>query len=129
MDKDHFVTRTAEFFFDENEILIIRILPEILIDELDIYDNNLVIRNITGGKKCARLFDARAKNWKMSDTAKSETRKQYDPEKIAALAILINSSLGSGIMNFFNRFSFMNVPHKYFTEEKVAKEWLLSFRK
>lgn len=119
-------TRTAIFSIDENEILRITMLPDVLVDEYDIYDNNLVIRNITQGRKTRRLFDARAKNWSMTAEAKRQAGIQYDPGKIIAVAMLVNSGLGSSLMNFFRRFS--NTQQKYFTKEDKALDWLLAIK-
>lgn len=129
MPRESVKTRTAEFFLDDDDIMHIVMLPEVLVDELDVYDNNLVIRNLSQGKKTARLFDARPDGWSMTDAAKIQAKKQFNPDLAFGIAILIKSGITSSLMNFFSRFSYHQIPTRYFTEEAEAVSWLKSLKK
>ncbi|MBC7863646.1 MAG: hypothetical protein IAF38_11760 [Bacteroidia bacterium] len=104
-------------------------LPDVLVDELDLYDNLLVMRTLTGGKKCLKLLDARARGWKTTADAKKLVEKNPDEEKTIARAILIQSTFGKTLSNFISKFNFNDAPVKYFSEEQEAINWLLGFIK
>jgi hypothetical protein len=118
-------TRTAEFFIDHHDILHIRMLPDLLVDELDIYDNYLVMRDLSEGRKTFRLFDARAEKWTMTEKAKELAKKNFDHKSAKAIAVIINSGIASSLLNFFKRFSFPEIPTKYFDNKEEAVQWLL----
>ena len=52
-----------------------------------------------------------------------------EPQKnITAVAILINSSVGKAVANFFLLLTKPSVPTRMFTDYKEAKEWLLNYK-
>ena len=122
-------TRTAEFSVDANKILHITMLPDVLIDELDVYDNNLVVRNLSHGKNLFRLIDSRAKDWSMTDGAKKIIEEKIAPEKGISRAILVNTGIGKHVLNVLKLFKSQNGPVKYFTSYEEAIKWLLSLEK
>lgn len=119
-------TRTAEFFIDDNRILWTIVFPDVLIDEHDAFDNLLVVRNLTNGKPIRKILDARASGWKMSEEAKESGKKNYKPELTIARAILINSGLGTHLLNFIKTVFNQSYPVKYFKNEQEAINWLLT---
>ncbi len=122
------ITRTAKFFIDDNDILHIVMLPDVLVDELDIYDNYLVVRDLTERRVMLRCFDARANDWSMSEKAKIIAKQTFENKSAKAVAILIKSGITSSLLNFFNRFGDPEMPRKYFDNEKEAINWLLSLK-
>jgi hypothetical protein len=122
-------TRTVEFFIDSFEILHLKLLPEVLIDEYDVYDNLLVIRNLTRGKPVLKLLDGRAEDWQMTKKGKEATKKIFESESTIARAILVNSNATKNLMNLFARFSPKEIPQKYFSKEEEAIEWLRAVKK
>lgn len=121
-------TRTAEMWKDASGIFWVRILPVVEIDEEDIVDNLLVMRNITGGTPHLKIVDARTK-WKMTPSAESIFRQADTPEKTIARAVLTSSVADKLIQTVLAKLFKHGVPLRFFTNEADAVRWLLSFSK
>ena len=121
-------TRTAEMWKDAGGIFWVRILPVVEIDEEDIVDNLLVMRNITGGTPHLKIVDARTK-WKMTPAAESIFRQADTPEKTIARAVLTSSVADKLIQTVLAKLFKPSVPLRFFTNEEDAVRWLLSFSK
>jgi len=118
------VTRTAEIFSDENDIIHIIILEGVRMDYYDALDNSLVIRSLSQNKKTLKLIDARC-NWSIDKKAKQFIAKKEIAEKTIARAILVNTSVKKILSNFYLGLNKPEVPVKTFTDYKVAYSWLL----
>jgi len=71
---------------------------------------------------CANLVDIRQMLY-----MKAETRDflaKAENTNLVASAIVMNSKLQSGLVNFFTRFSRPKVPTKVFTDISEAENWL-----
>lgn len=121
-------TRTAELWKDENDIFWVRLLPNVEIDLEDITDNLLVTRNITGNKPCLKILDSRS-NWKMTPDANVYFKKEDEPEKTIARAVLTSSHIDKLIKRFLLALYKPEVPLKFFTSEADAVKWLLNFKR
>lgn len=121
-------TRTTEMWKDSNGIFWVRIFPVVEIDEEDIVDNLLVMRNITDGKPHLKIIDART-TWKITPSAESIFRQADTPEKTIARAVLTNSVADKLVQTVLAKLFKPGVPLRFFTNEDDATGWLLSFSK
>jgi len=118
------VTRTAEIFSDENDIIHIIILEGARIDYYDALDNSLVIRSLSENKKILKLIDARCK-WSIDKKAKQFIAKKEIAEKTIARAILVNTLVKKILLSFYLVLNKSKVPVKTFTDYNAAYNWLL----
>jgi hypothetical protein len=128
MNMEKVKTRTALIWKDESEIFWIKLNADVLIDLEDITDNILVTRNITGNAPHLKLLDSR-ENWKMTEEAEAYYKREDNPEKTIARAILVNSVADKIIKSILLKLFTPKVPLKIFTSEREAVNWLLNFKK
>ena len=118
------VTRTAEIFVDENDIIHLVILEGIHLDYYDALDNSLVLRNLSKNKRALKLIDARA-NYSIDKKARTFIASKELKEKTMARAILVNSTVKKILTNFYLHLNEPEVPAKIFTDYNEAYNWLL----
>jgi len=126
--KEKVKTRTAEFWKDEHGIFWIKPFPVVEVDLEDLADNLLVTRNLTGGAPHLKLLDSRTR-WKMTPEAEALFKAADTPDKTIARAVLTDSFTDKIIKSFLLTLFKPSVPLKFFTNEKDAVEWLLTFKK
>ena len=120
-------TRIANVKIDDNNIVIITLIEAINIDEMDILDLNLVVRNLSKHQPVLKLVDARVK-WTISPTAKNRTLHEDRLNKTIARAIIVSSNLKATILTFLKKLETKQFPQKYFTDYKEAYNWLQSHK-
>lgn len=121
-------TRTAFIYKDKNGIIIITMINSAEVDEYDVLDNNLVIRNKCGNKPCYKLLDARA-TWSLTDKAKEYAESEDSIKRTKARAIVVSSRLKSTLLNFLRRFNKKEYPQRIFTDWDKAYNWLLNLKR
>jgi hypothetical protein len=121
-------TRTASFYLDENDILIVSVHPGIRIDYEDATDNALVVKNLTRGLPVLKLVDS-TKPWTIDKKAAKLVASKEVREKTIARAVVKSSALSALILNFFTGLTTPKVPTRVFSDYDEAYEWLLSYRK
>lgn len=122
------ITRTAEFWLDDNGILCIKLLPVAIIDTEDVTDNMLVTRHLTGNRPALKLLDPRTK-WKMTPEAEVIYKREDSPERTIAWAVLTDSVIDKLVQSFLVKLFKPSVPLKFFTNEADAVKWLLTFNR
>lgn len=120
-------TRTAQISLENQDYVKIKILKGAIIDEEDALDNFLVIKNLSDGHKKLKLIDLRGK-WKFTSKGKKVAGKGLSSKNTIARAYIIDSFFTKLKMNFFESASDFRVPRMFFTNEKEAITWLLSFK-
>lgn len=121
-------TRVAKVYKDANEIVVILMKNAGLVNEEDIIELNLVIRNHAEKKAIYKLLDARA-NFDFDKKAKSLTEKEERISKTKARAIIVSSSMKASLQNFLKEFSHNKYPQQFFTDYNEAYHWLLNLKK
>lgn len=97
------------------------------VDEYDVADINLVIRNLSKRQAAYKLLDARA-NWSMDKKAKERAKKENSEKNTLARAIVVSNSIQAGLLQFLQGFSKSKYPQKIFSDWDEAYEWLLSIK-
>lgn len=126
MDSKSIDTRIANVKVDENKIIHITFFNAIDIDDFDVLDLNLVIRNLSKNEPSLKLVDTRVK-WSISPVAKKSALAQNKLNKTLARAILVSSLPKVALFSFLKKFETKQYPQKYFTNYEEAYTWLLSF--
>ena len=120
-------TKAAKVYKDANDFVVIIMKETKLIDEADITDLNLVIRNYADKKPVYKLLDARA-NFDMNKKAKLLTEREERISKTKARAILVSSSIKASLHNFLKEFYHDKYPQQFFTDYNEAYQWLLNLK-
>ena len=120
-------TRIAEITIDDDEIILIKMLDAVDVDEYDILDLNLIVRHLSKNKPALKLLDSR-NNWSISVKAKQVASNENSLNKTIARAIVVSNKLKSGVFSFIKKFESKKYPQKYFTDINEAREWLLNFK-
>jgi len=120
-------TRVAKVYKDANDIVVILMNDAGLVNEEDIVELNLVIRNFAEKKAIYKLLDARA-NFDFDKKAKSLTEKEERISKTKARAIILSSSMKVSLQNFLKEFSHNKYPQQFFTDYNEAYQWLLNIK-
>lgn len=115
----------ASVYKDENEIIIITMKDYPTLDEYDVININLAIKNKSDGKPSLKLLDARA-NWSMNKKAKQRAKTEHSAISTKARAIVVSNILKATLMKFLQGYSNYNYPQQIFTNYDEAYEWLLS---
>lgn len=126
--KKRVVSRTAEFWCDENEILWSKPFANAEIDLDDCVDNILILKNLCAEPPCLKIVDSR-NSWKITKEAQEYAQKADTPQRTLARAIIVSSVTDAVLKNFFLRFNKPEIPVKIFTSEAAAVKWLLAFKK
>ena len=120
-------TRIAEISIDEDDIILIKMLDAIDVDEFDILDLNLIVRHLSNNKPSLKLVDSR-NDWSISPKAKQVAVNETSLNKTKARAIVVSNKLKSGVLSFIKKFESKKYPQKYFTDIDEARKWLLTFK-
>jgi hypothetical protein len=120
-------TRIASVYRDENGVIVIDMKDCGLIDEYDITDLNLVIRQTAQGKKSLKLVLATG-DWDMTKKAKEMAEKEDNISMTRARAIVVSNNLKASLFNFLKTFSDKKYPQQFFNNREEAYGWLLTFR-
>jgi len=120
-------TRIASIYRDENEIIVITMKDCGKVDEFDVLDVNLVIRNLSKNKAAYKLLDAKA-NWNMDAKAKERAKLENSVTKTSARAVVVSSIVKSTLLKFLQSFSKFDYPQKTFTDFYEAYDWLLALK-
>ncbi len=128
MNSTKIITRTAEIWKDEQDIVHAVLMNNASLDLDDVIDNLLVLRSFTQNGPCLKFLDSR-NSWTMTDEAKKFSEKADSTKRTIARAILVSNKTDAIIQNFLMKFNQPNIPCKLFTESEKAMEWLFSFKK
>jgi len=118
-------TRIASIYRDEHDIIVITMKDCGKVDEFDILDVNLVIRDLSKNKAAYKLVDARA-SWRMDAKAKERAKLENTVTKTSARAIVTSSMVKSTLLKFLQGFSKFDYPQKTFSDFYEAYDWLLA---
>lgn len=121
-------TRVAKVWLDEQDIVTIQFIETNNVDEFDIQNLNLVVRNLSNDKPVLKLVDSRYP-WKISTRGKAKAIEEDTLNKTIARAIVISSTIKSTLFSFIKKFENTNYPQQYFTTTQEARQWLLTFKK
>lgn len=117
-------TNTATIFKDHKGVIHVILRPGAKMDYYDALDHYLVIKNLGGDGPVLKLIDSR-NSWSIQAKARKFLAGKEVKEKTKARAILMNSSIKSVLINFFNELNKPEVPTKVFTEYEAAYAWLM----
>lgn len=120
-------TNTATIFIDENEIIHVVLYDGIVMDYYDAMDHYLVIKNLSDNKPVLKLIDSRC-NWTVQRKAQKFLSGKEVKEKTIARAIVLNSSIKTVLLNFFNELNKPEVPTRNFTDYDKAYQWLIEMK-
>lgn len=118
-------TRIATIFKDENDILIITMKSCGKVDEFDVIDVNLVVRQKSDKKPTLKLLDTRA-YWSMDKKAKERAKYEDTVSITKARAIVLSHIFKLALFSFLRKFSKKNYPQRFFTNKQEAYDWLIS---
>ena len=121
-------TRVAKVWLDEQDIVTIEFIETNNVDEFDIQNLNLVVRDISNNKPVLKLVDSRC-SWKISTKGRAKALEEDLLNKTIARAIVISSTIKSTLFSFIKKFENTNYPQQYFTTTQEARQWLLTFKK
>lgn len=121
------ITRVAEVSLDDDEIILIKMIDSVKVDEFDILDLNLIIRHFSKNKPALKLLDSR-NSWTISAKAKRIASKESALIKTKARAIVVSNRLKVGVLSFMKKFESKKYPQEYFINMDEAKAWLLNFK-
>lgn len=121
-------TRIAKVWLDKQDIVTIQFIETNDVDEFDIQNLNLVVRNLTNDKPVLKLVDSRC-SWKISTKGKAEAIKEDKLNKTLARAIVVSNTIKSTLFSFMKTFENTNYPQQYFTTIEEARQWLITFKK
>jgi hypothetical protein len=119
-------TRTMMISKGENGIIRMEIKQGAEIDIDDAADNILVVKNLSEGAPSLKLVDSRV-SWKITDEAKKYLEEDDDPKRTIARAVIHKTILEKWTTSFLSRLNRPETPIKFFTSEKEAVDWLVSF--
>lgn len=118
-------TRIATLYKDENEIITINLKSCEDVDEFDVVDFNLVIRQMSAHKPVLKLVITNSK-FDLTKKAKEMALKEENLSPTKARAIVVSNSIKASFKNFLHQFDLKSYPQQYFTSKKLAYEWLLN---
>lgn len=121
-------TRIAKVWLDKQDIVTIQFIETNDVNEFDIQNLNLVVRNISNDKPVLKLVDSRCP-WKISTKGKAEAIKEDKLNKTIARAIVVSNTIKSTLFSFIKKFENTDYPQQYFTNTQEARHWLLTFKK
>jgi hypothetical protein len=122
------ITRTSEFWKDENGIVWSKPLKGACIDLEDCVDNILVLKRFCSNGACLKIVDSR-NSWSITKEAQEYAERADSPMRTIARAVIVNSLTTTVLKNFFLKFNKPELPLKIFNSQEKAIEWLLSFKK
>ena len=116
-------TPTSTYSRRPDGIIVQRIRPNVRQELKDAQENMVAFRRLAGGHKCLLLVDLRE-----TGPTGAGVREYYaqHTELLSASALLIGSSLGQIIGNFFLTLNRPVSPCRLFTSEAAALTWLRS---
>jgi hypothetical protein len=117
-------TNTATIYKDDKGVIHVILHAGVKMDYYDALDHYLVIKNLSGNAPVLKLIDSR-NSWSIQPKARKFLAGKEVKEKTIARAILMNSSIKSVLINFFNELNKPEVPTKVFTDYEEAYAWLM----
>ena len=121
-------TRIAKVWLDNQNILTIELIETNNVDEFDIQNLNLVIRDISNNKPVLKLVDSRC-SWKISTKGRAKALEEDLLNKTIARAVVVSSTIKSTLFSFIKKFENTNYPQQYFTTIHEARQWLSTLKK
>jgi hypothetical protein len=120
-------TRIASVYRDENGVIVIDMKDCGLIDEYDVMDLNLVIRQKCANRPSLKLVVATG-DWDMTKKAKEIAEKEDNLSQTKARAVVVSNNIKASILNFLKTFSDKSYPQQFFNNRESAYEWLLGYK-
>lgn len=121
-------TRIAKVWLDKQDIVNIQFIETNDVNEFDIQNLNLVVRDLSNNKPILKLVDSRCP-WKISTKGKAKAIEEDALNKTIARAIVVSNTIKSTLFSFMKKFENTNYPQQYFTTTQEAHQWLLTFKK
>lgn len=121
-------TRVAKVWLDKQNIVTIQFIETNDVDEFDIQNLNLVVRNLSNNRPVLKLVDSRCQ-WKISAKGKIKAIEEDTLNKTIARAVVVSNSIKSTFFSFIKKFEGTDYPQQYFTTTQEARQWLLTFKK
>ena len=121
-------TRIAKVWLDNQNILTIELIETNNVDEFDIQNLNLVVRDISNDKPVLKLVDSRC-SWKISSKGRAKALEEDLLNKTIARAVVVSSTIKSTLFSFIKKFENTNYPQQYFTTIHEARQWLSTLKK
>ena len=121
-------TRVAKVWLDEQDIVSIEFIETNNVDEFDIQNLNLVVRDISNNKPVLKLVDSRC-SWKISTKGRAKALEEDLLNKTIARAVVVSSTIKSTLFSFIKKFENTNYPQQYFTTIHEARQWLSTLKK
>ena len=121
-------TRIAKVWLDKQDIVNIQFIETNDVNEFDIQNLNLVIKDLSNNKPILKLVDSRCA-WKITAKGKVKAIEEDALNKTIARAIVVSNTIKSTLISFMKKFENTNYPQQYFTTTKEAHQWLLTFKK
>ena len=121
-------TRIAKVWLDNQNILTIELIETNNVDEFDIQNLNLVVRDISNNKPVLKLVDSRC-SWKISTKGRAKALEEDLLNKTIARAVVVSSTIKSTLFSFIKKFENTNYPQQYFTTIHEARQWLSTLKK
>lgn len=120
-------TRIATVLKDENGVIITTMKTCGMVNEFDMMDLNMVIRQLAGDQPPLKLMDARA-SFDLSKKARELAEKEEELSGTKARAIVVSNSIKAGVLNFLKEFNNRDYPNQFFNDKDEAYRWLLTFK-
>lgn len=127
IDSNPTETRIASIYRDENEVITITMKECGEIDEFDVMDLNLVIRQKSEQKPALKMVIILC-DFDLTKKAKEMASKEDNLSKTKARAIVVSNILKASIFNFLKQFSEKSYPQQFFKNQDEAYQWLLSLK-
>lgn len=127
IDSNPIDTRIASVYKDENEFIIITMKDCGEVDELDILDLNLVIRQKANQQKALKLLILLS-DFDLTKKAKEMAAKEENLSQTRARAVVVSNRLKASVFNFMKQFSEKSYPQQFFNNIDEAYQWLLSLK-
>jgi hypothetical protein len=120
-------TRVATVSRDKNGIIVITMKKSAgQVDEYDMTDVNLVIRNYAQSQAALKLV-VLAPNVELTKKAREIAEKEDNLSLTRARAVVVSGTVKASFMNLLLQFNLKDYPQQFFTNRHDAYEWLQRF--
>lgn len=127
IDSNPIETRIASVYKDDNEVIIITMKDCGEVDEMDVLDLNLVIRQKANQQKALKLLILLS-DFDLTKKAKEMAAKEDNLSQTKARAVVVSNRLKASVFNFMKQFSEKSYPQQFFKNQDEAYQWLLSLK-
>ncbi len=119
-------TSTTQMWI-ENGILYSQVRNYVIINEEDAIENDALRQEMLDGRSIPILVDMRKIRF-ISEKARRQTKNSADKNNLKVIAILVESQMTKLLGSFALKVNRPKVETKLFTDEKLALQWLESYK-